>query len=154
MIVHYLEDLTVGRKFVSRPWKITAAQIKAFAAAFDPQPFHMDEDAAAKHPLFRGLAASGWHTGAITMRLMVSSDINPAGGLIGARVEELRWTKPVRPDDELHAEIEVLENRVSESRPDQGWAKIRTTTRNQAGEPVQIVTINIIVDRRPADPPA
>ena len=84
----------------------------------------------------------------------LSSGIDAAGGLIGARVEELRWTKPVRPGDELSAEIEVLENRTSESRPDQGWAKIRTTTRNQAGEPVQILTVNIIVNRRPAAPAA
>src|SRR5271165_6080183 len=105
----YLEDFFVGQKFGSGRLSVGADDIKAFAAAYDPQPFHLSE-AAAQHSFFGGLAASGWHTAALTMRLIVTSDFKPAGGVIGAG-NEINWTRPVRPCDELHVESEVLEVR-------------------------------------------
>lgn len=116
MSERYLEDFVVGQTFGSGRLRVTKEQIKAFAAEFDPQPFHLDE-AAAQDTFFQGLAASGWHTAALTMRLLVESELKPAGGVIGAGFEEFRWPKPVRPGDELHIESEVLEVRPSRSRP-------------------------------------
>src|SRR6476659_2488866 len=115
----YIEDSEVGRRFTSATHAIDEAEIKACATQFDPQPFHLD-DAAAKATLFGGLAASGWHTAAITMRLLVESDLKPAGGIVGAGFDEFRWPRPVRPGDELRIEAEVLEVRPSKSRPAQG----------------------------------
>ena len=115
---HYLDDLTVGQKFGSGRRTLELDAIRSFAAEFDPQPFHLD-DAAAQATLFRGLAASGWHTAAVTMRLLVDSEFRPAGGVVGAGLEELRWPRPARPGDELRLEIEVLEVRPSKSRPEQ-----------------------------------
>ena len=123
-------------------------RIKSFAAEFDPQPFHLDEERA-RNSIFRGLAASGWHTAALTMRLLVESEMRPAGGIVGAGFDEFRWPRPVRPGDELHIEAEVLEVRPSKSRPDQGMVKLRTTTLNQRNEPVQISVGNLVVPRRP-----
>jgi acyl dehydratase len=147
MIERYLEDFRVGQTFTSGTLRVDAERIKRFAAEFDPQPFHLDEHTA-RETMFRGLAASGWHTAALTMRLLVESGINPAGGVIGAGVEELRWPRPVRPGDELHIESEVIEVRPSQSRPEQGWIKLRTSTLNQNGEPVQIFVANLLVPRR------
>jgi acyl dehydratase len=149
MTERYLEDFAAGQTVASARIRIDANQIKRFAAEFDPQPFHLDEGSAADS-MFEGLIASGWHTAAITMRLLVDSDIKPAGGLVGAGLDELRWTQPVRPGDELRVESEVLETRVSKSRPDQGIVKVRVTTLNQNDEPVQIWVGNVIVRRRPA----
>ena len=149
MSVRYLEDFAVGQTFGSGRLTVDAAQIKAFAAAFDPQPFHLDEEAA-RRTFFKGLAASGWHTAALTMRLLVESELKPAGGVIGAGFDEFRWPLPVRPGDELHVESEILEVRPSKSRPDQGLVKLRTTTLNQRGEAVQIHVGNLLVQRRPA----
>ena len=146
--MRYLEDFTVGQKFGSGRITVEQERIKSFAAEFDPQPFHLDEGAA-QDTLFRGLAASGWHTAAITMRLLVESDVKPAGGIVGAGFDEFRWPRPVRPGDELRIEAEVLEVRPSKSRPDQGMIKLRTTTLNQNGEPVQISVGNLVVPRRP-----
>jgi acyl dehydratase len=146
--MRYLEDFTVGQKFGSGRITVEQQRIKSFAAEFDPQPFHLDEGAA-QDTLFRGLAASGWHTAAITMRLLVESDVKPAGGIVGAGFDEFRWPRPVRPGDELRIEAEVLEVRPSKSRPDQGMIKLRTTTLNQNGEPVQISVGNLVVPRRP-----
>jgi acyl dehydratase len=129
--------------------RIDEGRIKSFAAEFDPQPFHLDEKAASDS-IFRGLAASGWHTAAITMRLLVESDFRPAGGIVGAGFEEFRWARPVRPGDELRVVAEVVEVRPSRSRPDQGVIKLRTTTLNQRDEPVQVITGNLIVPRRRA----
>ncbi len=112
----YLEDFEPGQTFRSGRIRIDAERIKSFAAEFDPQPFHLDERAAADS-IFRGLAASGWHTAAITMRLLVDSDLKLAGGIVGAGFDELRWPRPVRPGDELRVESEVLEIRASKSRP-------------------------------------
>lgn len=147
----YLEDFEAGQTFRSRRMRVDAERIKIFAAEFDPQPAHLDERAAADS-IFRGLAASGWHTAAITMRLLVDCDFKPAGGIIGAGFDELRWPRPVRPGDELHVEADVLEVTASQSRPHQGVVKVRTTTLNQNNEPVQVSVGNLIVLRRPATP--
>ena len=145
---HYLEDFAPGQTFTgSARVRVDPERVKSFAAEFDPQPFHLDENAA-RASFFGGLAASGWHTAAMTMRLLVESDLSPAGGIIGAGFDEFRWTKPVRPGDELRVEVEVLEVRASKSKPDQGLIKVRTTTLNQNGEPVQITVGNLLVPRR------
>ena len=147
--MRYLEDFAAGQKHVSGTQRVDAAAIKAFATQFDPQPFHLDEDAA-RGSFFGGLAASGWHTAAITMRLLVESGFRPAGGIIGTRADELKWPRPVRPGDELHVEAEVLEVRSSATRPGQGYVKTRTTTLNQRGEPVQVLVMNLLATSRPA----
>jgi acyl dehydratase len=143
----YLEDLAAGQRFGSGRMRIDAAQIKAFAAEFDPQPFHLDEEAA-EHSILRGLAASGWHTAALTMRLLNDGEFKPAGGIVGAGFDELKWPRPVRPGDELRVESEILDVRPSKSRPEIGLVKVRTTTLNQNGEPVQILVANLVVPRR------
>lgn len=147
MSERYLEDFAAGQTFGSGRVRVDKERIKSFAAEFDPQPFHLDEEAA-RNSVFQGLAASGWQTAALTMRLLVESDFKPAGGIIGAGFDEFRWPRPVRPGDELHLEIEVLEARPSKSRPDQGLIKVRTTTLNQNDEPVQVHVGNLIVPRR------
>jgi acyl dehydratase len=144
----YFEDFAVGQKFHSGTVEVTAERIKAFAAEFDPQSFHLDEGAGAQS-FFGGLAASGWHTAALTMRLLVESDLAIAGGTIGAGTEELRWPRPVRAGDVLHVEGEVVDVRASRSRPNLGIVKVRLTTSNQRGEPVQISTPALLVPRRP-----
>jgi acyl dehydratase len=144
----YLEDFTVGQRFGSGRLRVDKERIKTFAAEFDPQPFHLDEEAA-RDTIFRGLAASGWHTAALTMRLLVESELKPAGGIVGAGFDEFRWPRPVRPGDELRVESEVLEVRPSKSRPGQGMIKLRTTTLNQNGEAVQVQVGNLVVPRRP-----
>ena len=149
MTERYLEDYAVGQTFGSGALKVDEAQIKRFAADFDPQPFHLDE-AAARNSIFGGLAASGWHTAALTMRLLVESELQPAGGLVGAGFDEFRWPKPVRPGDELRLASEIVDVRPSRSRPTQGLIKVRTTTYNQNGEPVQILVANLVVPRRAA----
>jgi acyl dehydratase len=146
----YLEDLAKGQKFHTGSVSVTADAIKAFAAEFDPQPFHLDEAAAAKS-LFGGLAASGWHTAAITMRLFVDGDLRLAGGIVGAGLDEMRWTKPVYPGDALTLETEVLEMRPSKSRLDQGLIKVRNTVLNQRREPALVQVVNLLVQRRPAE---
>ena len=103
MTEHYLEDFEPGQKFASGRLRVETDRIKSFAAEFDPQPFHLDEDGA-RDTFFKGLAASGWHTAAMTMRLLVESDLKPAGGIIGAGFDDMRWPRPVRPGDELHVE--------------------------------------------------
>jgi acyl dehydratase len=148
--MNYLEDFAAGQRYGSGRLTVDKERIKSFASEFDPQPFHLDEDAA-RRSIFGGLAASGWHTAAMTMRLLVQSEFKPAGGIVGAGFDEFRWPAPVRPGDELHLEIEVLEVRPSKSRPNQGLVKIRTTTKNQKGEVVQLSVGNLIVPRRPAE---
>jgi acyl dehydratase len=142
----FLEDLAVGQKFQSGRARVDTEAIKAFAAEFDPQPFHLDEEAA-NRSFFRGLAASGWHTAALTMRLLVTGEFKVAGGLVGAS-NEISWTRAVRPGDILHVESEVLEVRPSKSRPEQGVVRMRTTTLNQNDEPVQVLVANLVVPRR------
>ena len=123
-------------------------RVLSFAAEFDPQPFHLDE-AAARDSIFGALAASGWHTAAATMRLLVDSDFHPAGGIVGAGFTELKWPRPVRPGDELRVETEILEVRPSKSRPTQGVVTTRTSTLNQRDEVVQLSVGDVIVQRRP-----
>jgi len=148
MSERYLDDFAVGQTFGSGRIVVDETRIKTFAAEFDPQPFHLDAEAARKS-FFGGLAASGWHTAALSMRLLVESELKPAGGIIGAGFDEFRWPRPVRPGDELRVESEVLEVRPSKSRPEQGMIKVRTTTLNQKGEAVQIFVGNLVVPRRP-----
>ena len=151
MATYYLDDLAPGQRFAgSGRFRVEPERIKRFAAEFDPQPFHLDESAASA-TIFGGLAASGWHTAAITMRLLVESEFRPAGGIVGAGFEEMRWPRPVRPGDELRVECEVLEVRPSKSRPEQGLIKMRTTTLNQDGDAVQVLVGNLVVQRRPAN---
>ena len=147
MTEHYLDDFAVGQVFRSGRIRVEADRIKSFAAEFDPQPFHLDPEAAT-HTFFRGLVASGWHTAALTMRLLADSELKPAGGIIGLGFEELRWPRPVRPGDELSLQTEVLEVRPSQSRPEQGLIKIRVTTLNQTGEAVLTQVGTLLVRRR------
>jgi acyl dehydratase len=142
----YLDDLQIGQRFVSGTHVIDESDIKAFAEKFDPQPFHLDNEAA-KATLFGGLAASGWHTAAITMRLLVQTGLPLAGGIVGAG-GSLEWPKPTRPGDTLQVESEVLEITPSRSRPDRGTATVRSVTRNQRGDVVQSLTAKLIVPRR------
>jgi acyl dehydratase len=143
----YFEDLHAGRRFNSdRSYKVTAAEIKEFAERYDPQPFHLDE-AAGESSFFNGLAASGWLTAAIVMRLRVQS-ITVAGGMIGAGVEEMRWTEAVRPGDSLRTEAEILNVRPSASRPKYGVVRSRTTVFNQRGEVVMRSVVNFLAPLR------
>src|SRR5438270_9444292 len=142
----FLDDLHVGQRFTSGTHAIDEAQIKAFAIQFDPQPFHLD-DAAARGTLFGGLAASGWHTAAITMRLLVDGGAPIAGGIIGAG-GEVSWPKPTRPGDILQVESEILDVTPSRSRPDRGIVTLRSETFNQRGEIVQTLTAKLVVPRR------
>lgn len=144
----YLEDFAVGRRFVSAAHTLDAGQIKACAGQFDPQPFHLDE-AAAQASFFHGLAASGWHTAAITMSLLVKSGMPIAGGLIGAG-GEIEWPRPVRPGDTLTVESEVMAVKPSRSRPERGMITVKSETHNQHGEIVQILTSKMLVWRKPS----
>ena len=143
----YLDDIRVGQRFSSASHAMDEAQIKAFAAQFDPQPFHLDEQAA-RNSLFGGLVASGWHTAAITMRLMVRGGTPIAGGLVGAGAE-ISWPQPTQPGDILQVESEVVDVRQSRSRPDRGMVSIRSETHNQRGEIVQVLTAKLLVPKRP-----
>ena len=145
--IQYLDDLTVGQRFGSGHLTLDASAIKRFAAEYDPQPFHLN-DQAAEESIFQGLAASGWQTAAISMRLLVDSEFKPAGGTVGAGLDELEWPRPVRPGDELSLETEVLEVRPSKSRPAQGMVKVRVTTFNQKREVVQMYVANLVVKRK------
>jgi acyl dehydratase len=142
----WLEDLSVGQQFLSGTHTLTADEIKEFAGRYDPQPFHMDE-AAARGTMFGGLAASGWHTAAITMRLSVQS-FPLASGIIGSG-GELTWTKPVRPGDALQVKSEILEIIPSQSKPDRGMVIVKLTTTNQNGEVVQTFSPKLVVFKRP-----
>jgi acyl dehydratase len=142
----YLDDLNIGQRFTSATHTIDGAQIKVFAVQFDPQPFHTDERAA-ERTFFNGLAASGWHTAAITMRLNVESGPPLAGGIVGAG-GELSWPAPTRPGDVLHVESEVVEITPSRSRLDRGTIVMLSRTMNQRGEVVQILKARLVVPRR------
>jgi acyl dehydratase len=144
----YLDDLRVGQRFSSGTHVIDAAQIKAFARQFDPQPFHQDEETA-KDTLFGGLAASGWHTAAITMKLLVETGLPLRGGIMGAG-GEITWPKPTRPGDTLTVVSEIEEITPSRSRPDRGMVRVRNETRNQRDEIVQVLIAKLVVPRRTA----
>ncbi|HEX9201647.1 MAG TPA: MaoC family dehydratase [Acidobacteriaceae bacterium] len=144
----YFEDFYVGQRFDSiGTYKVTAAEIKEFGEKYDPQPFHLDE-AAGEGSFFHGLAASGWLTAAIVMRLRVLS-IRVAGGMIGAGAEEMRWTEPVRPSDTIRTEIEVVTVRQSNSRKDYGVVRTRTLAYNQNNQVVMRATVNFLAPLRP-----
>ena len=142
----YLDDLESGQRFTSGSHLVDEAQIKAFARQFDPQPFHLDDDAA-RRTLFAGLAASGWHTAAITMRLLVETGLPLAGGIVGAG-GEISSPKPTRPGDVLTVTSEVEEIVPSRSRPDRGMVRVRSETRNQRDEIVQVLVARLVVPRR------
>jgi acyl dehydratase len=146
--VLYLDDLAVARKFATASVTLTLEGCKAFAAEFDPQPFHLDEEAA-RESVFGRIAASGWYTAALSMRLLVDGELTIAGGLIGLG-NEMTWPRPTYPGDTLRVETEVLSIRVSESKPDRGIVTARNTTSNQHGEPVQVMVVKMLVPRRPA----
>ena len=145
-ILHY-DDLAVGQVYRSASVEVTADEIVAFARRYDPQPFHLDAAAAARS-VFGGLVASGWLTAALTMRLMMTGDLQLGGGAIGLGVESLSWPQPVRPGDMLTASVEVMTRRESGSKPGFGTVKIRTTTANQHGQTVQVMVSNILIRRR------
>jgi acyl dehydratase len=145
----FLEDLHVGQRFTSGLYHLDSDQIKAFAAEFDLQPFHLDETAA-NDGVFHGLAASGWHTAAIPMRLLVTGDLPLACGLIGLGVE-IVWSKPVRPGDMLKVESEITEISPSRTKPDRGAVKVRSVTINQNGDHVQAFIAKLLVFRHAAD---
>jgi acyl dehydratase len=143
----YFEDFHVGQKFNSvSSYKVTAEEIKEFGQKYDPQPFHLDE-AAGEGSFFHGLAASGWLTAAIVMRLRVLS-IKVAGGMIGAGAEEMRWTEAVRPNDSLRTEIEVVGVRLSKARPDYGIVTTTTLCYNQRDQVVLRATVNFLAPLR------
>ncbi|HEV3036461.1 MAG TPA: MaoC family dehydratase [Candidatus Angelobacter sp.] len=142
----YLEDLYVGQRFTSDSYRIEEDRIKAFAAEFDPQPFHLDE-AAAKGTVFGGLAASGWHTAAVAMRLLVDGGLPLGNGIIGLG-GELAWPNPTRPGDTLHVESEVVEIVPSRSKPNQAIVKVKSTTLNQNDQPVHMFTSKVLVFKR------
>jgi acyl dehydratase len=145
---YYLDDLSEGQRFVSGTKLVTEEEIIRFAREYDPQPFHIDPEAA-KATFFQGLAASGWHTMAMSMRLMVDGGVPLAGGIVGAG-GELSWPMPTRPGDTLTVESEVLEVRPSRSRPDRGMVTMRNETKNQRGEVVQVLVGKLVVPKRPA----
>jgi acyl dehydratase len=142
----YLEDLSVGQRFETGSHVLDEAQIKAFAAQFDPQPFHLDAEMA-KGTLFKGLVASGWHTAAITMRLLVGSGVPLAGGIIGLG-GTIKWPRPTRPGDVLTVHGEITEITRSPSRTDRGTIAISAETHNQRGEVLQLFTATLLVPRR------
>ncbi len=144
----YLDDLHVGQRFTTGTYQMDEDRMKTFAAEFDPQPFHLDE-AAARDSVFRGLAASGWHTAAATMRLLVNGELQIAGGLIGLG-GEIAWPRPTRAGDTLHVVSEILEIVPSRSKPNQGIVKVQSTTLNQNGEELQVFTAKLLVFKRPA----
>lgn len=143
---YYLEDMRVGQRFRSGAHLLDAEQIKGFAKQFDPQPFHLDE-AAAKTTFFGALVASGWHTAAITMRLLVDGGAPIAGGVIGRNIE-IKWPRPTRAGDILSVESEIIEVLPSPSHPNKGVIVVRTETRNQRGEIVQVMSSKLQVMRR------
>jgi len=143
----YLDDLSVGDRFRSATHALSEEDIKGFARVYDPQPFHLD-DTAARQTLFGGLAASGWHTAAITMRLLVDGGL-PLSSIIGLG-GELSWPNPARPGDVLHVETTIQEILPSRSKPDRGVVQCECTTLNQRGDVVQILRPKLMVFRRPA----
>src|SRR6266852_1122081 len=146
MSQRYFEDLKAGDRFKSGTYKVTEEQIVSFAREFDPQPFHLDS-VVARQTMFKGLIASGWHTAAITMRLFVQT-LDFAEGAIGLGVDELRWPNAVRPGDALQVETEIVDLRVSRSKPKYGIIRLRNVTTNQRGEIVQTMTAAAMVPRR------
>jgi acyl dehydratase len=151
MSQRFFEDFTVGE--VQKPSgrvRVEKHDIIAFAKRFDPQPFHLSDEGGRKS-IFGHVVASGWHTAALTMRLVAGSEYRAVEGTIGLGMDSLNWPIPVLPGDELRIESEVIEKRLSKSRPDRGLLKIRTLTFNQSGQVVQELVANALVPRRPAN---
>ncbi|WP_232475917.1 MaoC family dehydratase [Flavisphingomonas formosensis] len=147
----YLEDIEVGQTFSFGSYPVTREEVLEFASRYDPQAFHLDDEAAADNPIFGRLAASGWHTAAMVMRLTVDYWQEIGLTTLGASgVDELRWLKPVYPGDELRAEAEVLARRVS-SRADRGVVTFRTTAFNNHDEPVMTQVANVFIPARPTE---
>jgi acyl dehydratase len=144
----YLEDLSPAHAFESRRHTITQDEIITFARAYDPQPFHTDP-VAAKASFFGRLVASGWHTAALTMKMLTESEMDLAGGLIGAGMEDLKWPTPLVPGDTIHVRIEIIEARASKSRPEIGIVRAYVRTLREDGTAVQEMTSNLIVPTRP-----
>ena len=142
----YLEDLNVGDRFISREYEMTVDEIKQFAGQYDPQPFHLDEDAANANPIFQGLAASGWHTTAVTMRLWTEC-FPIQGGLIGSE-SSLRWPRPTRPGDKIHVEVEIASIMPSKTKSDRGIVSYITQALNQNGDVLLISTTKIVVFKK------
>src|ERR1700751_2993707 len=138
MIKRYLEVFAVGQVFKSGRKRVDKDEIFAFAKESDPQPYHLDEEAARKSP-FAGLAASGWHTAAMPMRLLVDGEFKPAGGILGVSFDELRWPLGVRPGDELHVHSKVIGVLPSKTNPDLGLIRVRNTASNQKDGPLQSI---------------
>ena len=143
----YLDDLHVGQRFTSGTRTVDEGEIKAFAREYDPQPFHLDNEVA-RGTIFQGLAASGWHTMGMTMRLLVDGGAPIAGGIIGAGAE-INWPRPTRPGDVLQVESEIVAITPSKSRPDRGMVTMRSETKNQRGEVVQVFVGKMVVPKRP-----
>jgi acyl dehydratase len=144
------EQFVVGQTFTSPPRPLEAAEIKAFAAQFDFQPQHIDEKSA-EGTMFGSLAASGWHTASLTMRLMLESALQGVSGRgLGVRVNDITWSAPVRPGDRLYAVSEVTELRPSRSKPDRGIVVLRTVTYNQHDQAVQEMTGTLMILRTDA----
>jgi acyl dehydratase len=143
---HYFDDFKTGDRFKSEPLEVTEKQVIEFAHKFDPQMFHLTRKSA-ERTIFKGLIASGWHTAAMTMRLLVQT-LNFTEGAIGLGVDELRWPNPVRPGDSLCLETEIVDLRPSRSKPNYGIVRLRNVTTNQRGEIVQMMTASAMVPRR------
>ncbi len=143
----YLDDLHVGQRFTSGTYLMEEARIKEFAAEFDPQPFHLDETAA-EASIFKGLAASGWHTAAVAMRLLVTGGLPLADGIVGLG-GEIAWPRPTRPGDILRVESEIVAITPSRSKPHQGIVTVRGTMFNQNREAVYVLTAKLLVSKRP-----
>jgi acyl dehydratase len=150
VLMLYLDDLVVGARYEAGPIAVDKDELIEFAGRYDPQPFHTDP-VAAKASLFGGLAASGWMTASLTMRMLVDSGNGPAGGFIARKIEAMEWPLPVRPGDTLRATSEVLEILPSKSKPDRGMVRMRTETLNQDGKVVQVLTALLVVVRRSAE---
>lgn len=146
----FLEDFKIGQKFISGKAKVQEVDIKEFASSFDPQPFHINKELA-QSSFFNGLVASGWHTAGIAMKLLVESNLKPSGGLIGAGIDELRWPMPVYPNDELSLDIEVMDIRRSQSKPDRGLIKIKVLTKNQSDQTVMSYIATLVIKSRPGN---
>lgn len=145
----YFEDFTPGREFRTEGITVTEGQIIDFAMTFDPQPFHLNVEAA-KTSIYEGLIASGFQTMALTFRLFVQTRALAACSLGSPGVDEVRWLRPVRPGDTLKATVQVLEQRPSTSKPDRGIVRLHWTTVNHRGEPVLTMTSLQLVRRRPS----
>lgn len=144
----YFEDLPIGREFSSAPITVTQREIIEFASVFDTQPFHTDPVAAAS-TFFVGLAASGWHTAALTMKLMTNGTMPISGGIVGAGADEIRWPNALRPGDTIHLECKIVGARLLKSKPGIGLVRVEATTVNQHGQPVQVLFPNMLVPTRP-----